>query len=249
MKSILPVLFLISICFTGLNCTKDASSGQFGSPSGQGGSMARFTIAGNYLYTVDKENLKVFSLASPGEPLLKKTVRAGFEIETIYPLGDKLFIGSTSVIHIFSIADPENPVQLSTAIAPTVMRRCDPVVAKNNVAYATLRTNGSCGGTESKLVAFDITNIVSPVLKASILVAEPYGLGYQDQALYVCDRSGLYIFDIGDEFDPRLIGQISGEWYLDVIPMGNTLICWIEDGIKLYDITTRLSPKLIAKII
>ena len=79
------------------------------------------------------------------------TIKVGFEIETIFPFKDKLFIGSTSVVHIFSITDPAKPAKLSQAISPTVLRRCDPVVAKDNVAYATLRVNGACGGVQSIL--------------------------------------------------------------------------------------------------
>ena len=65
--------------------------------------MARFTIAGNYLYVVDKTHLKVFNVSEASLPVLKSNIEVGFEIETIYPFRDKLFIGSTSVVHIFSI--------------------------------------------------------------------------------------------------------------------------------------------------
>src|SRR4029078_12839075 len=167
----------ILVSIAGLKCSKQNAMAA-AAPAGQGGSMARFTIAGNYLYTVDKEKLKVFSIADPASPILKKSIDAGFEIETIYRFKDKLFLGSTSVIHIFSIDDPSNPQKLSEAISPTVMRRCDPVVAKDNVAYATLRTNGPCGGTTSILAVYDITDVKKPVQKSSIPVGEPYGLGY-----------------------------------------------------------------------
>jgi hypothetical protein len=160
-----------------------------------------------------------------------------------------LFIGSTSVIHIFSIDNPESPQKLSTAISPTVMRRCDPVVAKDTVAYATLRTNGPCGGISSQLVAFDIKNISNPVQRFSDFVTEPYGLGYSDTVLYVCDKTRLLVYDISSAYSPQPIRQIPGNWFMDVIPYGNTLICWVSDGVILYDITDKTSPQFIAKII
>lgn len=249
MTKILTLFLFVFICIAGLRCTKQSEMAAAASPAGQGGSMARFTIVGNYIYTVDNEKLKVFSLADPANPILKKTVDAGFEIETIYPFKDKLFLGSTSVIHIFSIDDPENPQKLSTAISPTVMRRCDPVVAKDNVAFATLRTNGPCGGMESKMVAFDITDIMNPVERASMFVSEPYGLGYSDSVLYVCDRfQGLMLFNIKDPYSPSFLSAIPGEWYLDVIPYHNTLICWVSEGVVLYDISDPAAPQFIAKI-
>ena len=251
MKTYTLICLFILASIAGLNCSKESASlGNFSPAAGQGGSMARFAIAGNYLYTVDKENLKVYSLASPADPVLMNTVHAGFEIETIFPLGDKLFLGSTSVIHIFSISNPSNPQKLSTAISPTVMRRCDPVVAKDSVAWATLRTNGPCGGIESRLATFDIRDISNPVQTSATLINEPYGLGYSDTTLYVCDRNALYLYSINNAYHPSFLKSVGvGNWFMDVIPYGNTLICWVSDGVILYDISNRVFPQFIAKII
>lgn len=251
MRTIFHASLFVFVSIMALTCTKENSSNSAAAAPGNGvgGSMARFTIVGSWLYTVDKEKLNVFSIADPANPVFKKSVDAGFEIETIFPFKDKLFLGSTSVIHIFSIDDPENPQKLSTAISPTVMRRCDPVVAKDSVAFATLRTNGPCGGMQSTLVSFDIRDIAAPVQRASIPVSEPYGLGYTDSILYVCDRyQGLIVFNIKDAYNPSMITSIPGEWYLDVIAYNSTLICWISDGMILYDITDPASPQFIAKI-
>ena len=249
-KTFICFVFAIITAFA-IGCDKSSSttSGAAISPSGAGGSLARFAIIGNYLYTVDKENLKVYSISNPADPVLKKTVDIGFEIETIFPFKDKLFIGSTSVIYIFSIDDPENPQKLSTAISPTVMRRCDPVVAKDSVAYATLRTNGPCGGTQSIMAAYDIRDISNPVQTSTSFVTEPYGLGYSDTVLYVCDRTGLMVYNIKNAYYPQYITQKTGNWYMDVIPYNNTLICWVSDGVVLFDITNPASPQFIAKII
>jgi hypothetical protein len=249
MKNLFYIVVSIVLVITGLQCDK-ASSDSFAvtTTTGQGGSLARFTIVGNYLYTVDQQKLKVFSLVNPASPSLLSSTDVGFEIETIFPFKDKLFIGSTSVIHIFSITDPEHPQKLSTAISPNVMRRCDPVVAKDTVAYATLRTNGPCGGTQSLLSVFDIHDEMNPVQKYTVQVGEPYGLGYSDSVLYVCDRNGLNIYNIHNAYMPGFIKTIQGDWYMDVIPYGNTLICWVSDGLILYDITDKTNPVLITKI-
>ena len=245
MKKLLLILLLPVAIITATQCGKDTNAS---TTSGSGGSTARFAISGNYLYTVDNANLKVFDISTANDPVLKNTVAVGFEIETIYPFKDKLFIGSTSAVHIFSINDPESPAKLSTAISPEVMRRCDPVVAKDTVAYATLRTNGPCGGIQSILAAYDIKDITKPVQKATYGVTEPYGLGYADTALYVCDRQGLYVFNIEKAFQPILRKTFNDGWYLDVIPYNNTLICQVQDGLTLYDISKRMDPKLITKI-
>ncbi len=249
MKKLFGIISIVIL----LGCEKASdTSAAFTGGTGQGGSMARFTIMGNYLYTVDKENLNVFDIANGATPVFKRSVPVGFEIETIFPFKDRLFIGSTSMVHIFSIADPANPQKLSEAISPDVMRRCDPVVAKDTVAFATLRTNGACGGTQSILAVYDIRNVLQPVQRGSVFLMEPYGLGYSNNTLYVCDGvEGLVIFDISNPFFPVREGVInsnSQSKFMDVIPYGNLLVCWVTDGMILYDITDELNPVLIKKI-
>lgn len=245
MKKLLHIILLTGVITSVTQCQKASDASATG---GSGGSTARFAISGNYLYTVDNTSLKVFDISTATDAVLKNTVQVGFEIETIYPFKDKLFIGSTSAVHIFSIDHPEQPERLSTAISPDVMRRCDPVVAKDTVAYATLRTNGPCGGRQSILAVFDIKDISNPVQKSFFQIGEPYGLGYVDTALYVCDRGGLYVFNIKDAYQPRNTKILTDGWYLDVIPHNNTLICQVPDGLTLYDITQRMEPTLITKI-
>lgn len=243
---------LLGLSLLTISCSKDSSSYFSSSESvGQGGSMARFTIVDQYLYSVDEQELKVFDLSIPDAPVLKSTQHIGFEIETIFPFKDKLFIGSATQVHIFSLDDPARPKKLSVAISPEVLRRCDPVVAKDSVAYATLRTNGPCGGSQSILAVYDIRKIEAPVQVASYHVGEPYGLGYSNDVLYVCDRErGLLLFDISDGFHPQLLDvSLRDGSYIDVIPYGNTLICWVTNGMILYDITNNRQPKRITEIL
>ncbi len=238
---------ILAVFFFG--CTKESARFDSGGTTGTGGSLARFTIVGNYLYAVDKEALKVFDISNVAQPVYKRSVPVGFEIETIYPFADKLFIGSTSVVHIFSIADPSNPEKLSVAISPSVIRRCDPVVAKDTVAFATLRANGECGGTGSILAVYNIKDITAPVQVNQYPVSEPYGLGYSGDVLYVCDRmNGLLIFDISQPYNPVYTGAVADVQPVDVIPYGNTLIVWTATGMALYDITDKLQPALLTSI-
>lgn len=246
MKKNIFILLFISISFW--QCGKDTASPAFSAVTGQAGSLARFAIVGNYLYTVDDQKLTVYDVANPGDPVVKNTVDVGFEIETIFPFKEKLFIGSTSQVHIFSITDPLNPQKLSEAISPQVLRRCDPVVAKDTVAFATLRTNGPCGGVRSVLAVYDIKDITKPVQKATYFVQEPYGLGYQDNTLYVCDKSGLLVFDIINAYAPSLKKTLKDGDYIDVIPYQGTLICWVSGGVIVYDITNSQNPALLSKI-
>ncbi len=247
MKKILAIIFVVA--FGASNCSKNDSSSSFSTTTGAGGSLARFAIMGNYLYTVDNSSLKVFDISIGNQPTLKKTVEIGFNIETIYPFKDKLFIGSSSVVYIYDVTNPEQPTKLSEAISPQIIRRCDPVVAKDTVAFATLRSNGACGGVQSILAIYDIKDITKPIQKAFVNMQEPYGLGYSDTVLYVCDRiTGLNILSIADAYHPVKLKVINDATYVDVIPYNNQLLCWINDGLIIYDITNKGNPIKIAKI-
>lgn len=239
-----PVLFglilLLGSLFAG--CSKDSASTQSAVFQGQGGSTARFAIYNEWLYTVDAKQLRTYSLADPSNPLLTHTQDVGFEIETIFPFSGKLFIGSTSVVHIFSIDNPSKPEKLSVAISPTVMRRCDPVVAKDTVAFATLRAGTACGGFQSILAVYDIRDITKPVQRGSFTLSEPRGLGYADTVLYVCDPPGLRLLNIKDAFQPKYIGELRDGDFYDVIPYGGLLFAQTRTGGIIYDISKPAAP-------
>lgn len=222
-------------------CTKDSTT-QSAVFQGQGGSTARFAINGAYLYTVDASKLSTYSLADAANPLPVNTQDVGFEIETIFPFGNKLFIGSTSVVHIFSIDNPAKPEKLSIAISPTVMRRCDPVVARDTVAFATLRAGAACGGVQSILAVYDIKDITKPVQRGFFGLNEPRGLGYSDTVLYVCDPPGLRLFSIKDAYNPKYISDLRDGEFFDVIPYGALLFGQTKTGGIIYDISKPAAP-------
>lgn len=244
-KTILPLMAIAGLFIA---CSKGDSLSP-GNTTGTGGSMARFTILGDYLYTVDNENLKVFNISNPSSPEFIKAVQIGFEIETIFPFKDKLFIGSKSAVYFFSVADPANPVKVSEAIEPTIIRRCDPVVAKDSVAFATLNVSGPCGGSQSLLVVYNIKDLAHPVKMTVRNLSAPNGLGYKDSVLYVCDNNKLTIFNIKEAWNPIVKSNLNDGIYKDVIPYGDLLICWTKRGMLIYNISNPTAPVLIAEIL
>ena len=99
--------------------------------------MARFTIVNNHLYAVSNSALNVVSIVNGADPVFTNKVQMTWGIETLYPFNNRLFIGSTTGMFIFDIANPTNPVQLGTF---SHARKCDPVIADNTNAFVTLRT-------------------------------------------------------------------------------------------------------------
>jgi hypothetical protein len=246
MKKKLVTVLLVCTSFLLIRCAKDAASSSSSSSNvGQNGSLTRFIIAANYLYTISNDALKVYDIANPAIPVYKNTQQVGFAIQTIFSYQDKLFIGSNNAMYIYSIAKPELPAKLSETAY--FVRGKDPIVVVDSVAYSTVRNGFGGGGV---LNCFNIKNISTPQNINVVAMTSPYGLGIKDSALYVCEGdSGIKVFNISKAYTPVLKNQLKfNETAYDVIVKGNTLICYIKGGVALFDIADIYKPSFIAAV-
>jgi hypothetical protein len=230
-------------CSDGGGSGSDTAGDASGASSGQGGSMARFTIAGDYMYTVDNSNLKMFDLSDPAKPLFLegKTQHLGQNIETIFNMDTLLFIGSQDGMYIYNIVRPQFPGFLSNI---THIRSCDPVVASGNYAYVTLNSAGVwCGNSVNGLFIYDISNVKNPSqIYSSTQFISPKGLGIDGNKLFVCEAiKGVQVFDVSDPSNPVWIDDLSyitearGISTYDVIPLGGLLLTSTDQGLFQFD--------------
>ncbi|MDR2358977.1 MAG: hypothetical protein LBD87_04140 [Prevotellaceae bacterium] len=212
-----------------------ATYGSTGGSSGVAtmtGSMARFAVHGDYLYAVTNFMLKVFAISGNavtpgGEQYLS------WNTETIFAYGQKLFLGTTSGLLIYDIANPAVPEHLSSL---NHVLGCDPVVVQGDYAYVTIRGGNACGQNLSLLDVVDVSNPAQPRLKVSYGMQSPYGLGIDGDMLFVCDE-GLKIFDASDplQIGARQLKHFTGINGFDVIPYNNILMLIGSDGLYQYD--------------
>jgi hypothetical protein len=215
-----------------------ASAG--GGSAGQGGSMARFALYDDFLYTVDNSSLKLFDVREPASPQVRERIPVGFGIETIFPYEQKLFLGSNTGMFIYSVAQPAKPERLgmySHAFA------CDPVVVHNDLAYVTLRSGEAvCTRASNQLDVVDVSNPRAPRLLRSFPMENPHGLGIDFPNLFICEgRGGLKLFNAQDPLaiDRNLLAQVRNVDAYDVIPYRNNLIMVGKDGLYQFDYSTR----------
>lgn len=202
------------------------------SPTSVTGSMSRFAVYNNYLYVVNNNMLKVFSLV--GNSVLKGHEQyLSWNVETVFPYDHKLFLGTTTGLLIYDLANPAVPAYRSSL---THVMGCDPVVVQGNYAYVTIRGGNFCGQKLSLLDVIDISNPSAPTLKASFSMDEPYGLGIDGNTLFVCDQ-GLAIYDATNPVlaGSKLIKRFSSIHGFDVIPYNGVLILIGNDGLYQYD--------------
>lgn len=223
----------------------EATTAGVSSNTGVGGSMSRFTFAQDHFYVVDNYSLKVFDLENAEHPALANTVNIGWNIETIFPYTDKLFIGSTSGMFIFDASNPTNPTQLAVFAHA---QACDPVFVADNKAYVTLRNGTTCQNFTNQLDVIDVTDLINPVLLKSFPMHNPHGLSIVDNTLLLCEGDeGLKLFDASDwaQIGNKQLSHITGFNTFDVIALDNPRIAIVvgSDGLYQYDFSDPSHPR------
>lgn len=203
----------------------DALSG-----SGTGGSMARFKIIKDYLYSVTESQIHIFNISTPENPTAVNTEYVGWQIETIFNQGDYLYLGSADGMYIYDITNATVPTYVSQI---THVMGCDPVVVQGDLAYVTIRGGNMCGQDFSQLEIIDVSDKAMPERIAVYEMEEPYGLGIKDNHLFVCDGSaGLKVYDASASPELTLIDRFEDIETFDVIPLQDVLL--MVGGEKLY---------------
>ena len=208
-----------------------ANSGEVGT----GGSLARFQIVDDYLYTVGSYEMAIFNIADLTQPVLENTQYSGWNIETMFQAEGYLYLGATNGMYIYSLENPSSPEFISEFAH---WEGCDPVVVDGDYAYLTLRGGNACGQMESVLEVIDISNKSYPELVATYTLENPYGLGLKDNLLFVCDgTAGLKVFDRTNPVELTLISTFEDIQAKDVIPLQDVLLMIGDEVLYQYEYT------------
>ena len=223
------------------------NSGSSGSNStGINGSMSRFSIYNDHLYSVINNYLNVFDLTG------NKPVKAGADfyigrnVETIFSYKDNMFMGTPTGLLIYSVKDPLKPVFQSSL---SHVYGCDPVVVENDLAYVTVHSGNLCGQSSNELFIVDVSNIKSPKQLVSYTMTNPKGLGIDNGKLFLCD-DGLKIYKVTDPqtIMSNQLAHYSGMNGYDVIPQNNILMMIASDGLYQYNYSDLNNIRQISKI-
>ncbi len=200
---------------------------------GTGGSLARFQIVEDYLYTVGSYEMTIFNIANLTQPVLSNTQYSGWNIETLFQADGYLYLGGTQGMYIYSLEDPSSPEYISEFVH---WEGCDPVVVDGDYAYLTLRGGNLCGQEESILEVIDISDKNYPTSVATYILDNPYGLGIKDDLLFVCDgTSGLKVFDRTNPLEIEMLTHYPDIFTKDVIPLEDILLMIGDDILYQYE--------------
>lgn len=180
------------------------------------GSMTRFLPVDNYLYTINFNELVLFSIGADYRPNRFARLDTGTQAETLFQLNDLLFIGSTTGMLMYDIETPSNPEYLNSI---QHFRSCDPVVADDEYAYVTLRGGTNCFTELNELQIIDIRNPEEElVVVARQVLFNPHGLAIHQDHLIVCDgTAGLKVLNVSNREEPSIVHTENIPFAYDII--------------------------------
>ena len=222
------------------------SSGSSGSSVGVNGSMSRFALYKDYLYSVINNYMNIIDLSGSKPEKAAEDIYIGNNVETIFSYKDNMFMGTPIGMMIYSVANPLKPEYVR---AVWHVFGCDPVVVENDMAYVTIHSGNTCGQTNNDLIVYDVSDVTDPRHIVTYAMKNPKGLGIDNGTLFLCD-DGLKIFNASDPqtLMANRLAHYSGMDGFDVIPFGNVLMMIADDGLYQYDYSDLSQIKQLSKL-
>jgi len=200
------------------------------------GSIAKFSIDQNYLYVVEKNSLEIFDVSDQTQITSLGKLDLLQNIETIFRLDTIVYLGTTTGVLFIDISDPSTPFHISSYDHLTA---CDPVVANEQYAFATLRAGRNCGDAGNLLDIIDISDLSSPSLIKSYQMTSPYGLGLLGTNLFVGEKNnGMRWFDVSDVENIAELGYFPDIHAIDFIIKGNHITISTTESILQLELST-----------
>ena len=192
------------------------SADQASTQTSTAGSMTRFLPIDNYLYTINFNELVLFSIGEDFRPSRFARLDTRTQAETLFQLNDLLFVGSTTGMLMYDVETPSNPEYLNSI---QHFRSCDPVVADEEYAYVTLRGGTNCFTDLNELQIIDIRNPEEElVVVARQVLFNPHGLAIHQDHLIICDgTAGLKVLDVSNREAPRIVNTENIPFAYDII--------------------------------
>ena len=198
----------------------------------QGGSYSRMISVGDFLYAASGEELVTFNISNDRAVELSRDALS-VEIENLFHDAGRLFVGSSTHMAIYSLEDglPFLRDRFDYSNLPGIgLQTCDPVIARDDVAYATLyidtRVFDPCGRADQVelLAAFDISDISNIQPIRTYEVPSPRGLSLDGDLLILGNHEGGFtVFDATDPANLQQLFRNTQDAAYDVIAGDNLL--------------------------
>lgn len=218
-----------------------------GSDDGVKGTMNRIAVEFGHVYVISTDKLYTFSNSFG----LQKTseININSDTETIYATNNRIYLGSSTALTLYSASNPSNPWEVSEL---QHTESCDPVLPNGNVVYYTLRAleDEGCNSLgENTLNVVDVTNQNEMVVINSFQLDSPYGMALIGNNLLVGEgANGLTIFNANNQQNLTQLENYPNIEAFDVRSHPadmNIILVTNSNGIKQYQInwtTLQINP-------
>lgn len=216
-----------------LSASASAAAASSLASTGTAGSTATMTLVGDYLYVIpEAHSLNTINVSDPSKLVSSSTISAGYDIETIFPIRNRLLLGSKEGVYIFSLDNPAKPSSIGQF---SHGRACDPVIADQNYAYVTLRSGTYCGGASNELDILNAQDLTQVSMLKTYPMTNPSGLGKDGSLLFICDGPDVKVFDVSDPSNLKQLSTIPASGAYDVIASNHVLLVASPTGLDQYD--------------
>ena len=199
------------------------------------GSMTRFLPIDKFLYAISFNELVIFELTETYQPLRWGKLDTQAAAETLFRLNGILYVGTTTGMLMYDVANPGNPNFINSIAHFT---SCDPVVADDKYAYVTLRGGTNCWNDLNELQIIDIQDPSNISLIGKHIMFNPHGLAIIGDYLLVCDgTAGIKVLDVSDRTIPTIKGTYPIDFAYDVIVSFPTALVVGKQVMYQYDIS------------
>jgi hypothetical protein len=196
------------------------------------------------LYLASAESLAIYSLSSPGQPVIAKSLESqGSRPDSIFLLNNELALVFARHLYRHDTASLEKTSYYDN------LSYCLKVTGIGKTAYAISSQKNLCGGPSSNLIKFrvraDTTGVVE-LNRLQIGMANAFVIA--GNYIYVAEDEGMAIVNIAGATLENAGGLFSGN-YSDIVNNGDLLFLHDNKQIVCYSIATSpVSPTLISQL-
>jgi hypothetical protein len=212
--------------------------------TGRNRNHAGLIVSHSKLYLVNPESLVIYSLASPGQPMVSKSsALSGVDVDTIFLLNNELAVtysGSISRFDTASLGDVGFYNNLSL---------CMKLIGNGDDAYAISSGKYPCGGFSPYMIKYKLRkDTISAVEVNRLQIGEVSAFAMSGNYIYTAGETGMVVVNIAASTMER-VGDVTDGSFSDIVVKGNLLFLHGREKIVCYSVATSpVSPILISKL-
>ena len=198
----------------------------------------------NKLYLVNQESIEVYSLSSPGQPVItKKESVLGKRVDSIFLVNDDLAVMNSSYMDLYDTA------QLGNAGYYNYVSPCMKLTTVGHIGYSIVSKKYGCNSSYPYLTQHDLRKDTTSIIELNRLdVGVSNAFVVSGNYIYVAGETGMVIVDAAGPALQR-VGDVNDGPYSDIVINGNLLFLHGKQEVVCHSIAASpRSPRLISKL-